>query len=68
MDPLKHVVYGNDGQNTQGGRCPSTHKKALPQLFMEFHYDVTPFAGKAQAKDPWVLAPGDPTGLAMHAG
>ena len=34
---------------------------------MEFHHDISAFAGKAQAADPWLLATGDPTGFAMHA-
>ena len=65
--PSEHVVFGGDGTHPQGGKCPTSHPKALPQLFMEFHHDISAFASKAQAAQPWVLAPGDPTGYAMHA-
>ncbi|KAL9125807.1 MAG: hypothetical protein Q9217_005049 [Psora testacea] len=64
-NPRKHVVFS--GTSQQGGKCPDTHPKALPQLFMEFHHDIEAFANKPGAADPWVLAQGDPTGYGMHA-
>ncbi|KAL9103550.1 MAG: hypothetical protein Q9163_001428 [Psora crenata] len=64
-DPFKHVVFGVNGQ--QGGKCPESHPKALPQLFMEFHHDISAFTDKPGAADPWVLAQGDPTGYGLHA-
>ncbi|MDI1488487.1 MAG: hypothetical protein OHK93_007762 [Ramalina farinacea] len=65
-DPYAHVVFG-DGDSPQGGKCSGNHTKALPQLFMEFHHDVSAFASKSQAAVPWVLAQGDGTGYGMHA-
>ena len=65
-DPTAHVVYG-DGNRPQGGKCPASHPTPLPQLFAEFFHDLSQFAGKAAAKDPWVLAQGDPTGAGWHA-
>ena len=63
-NPSKHVVYG--GETQQGGKCPASHPKALPQLFMEFHHDIKDFANKTGADEPWVLAQGHPTGYGMH--
>ena len=65
-DPEAHVTYG-DGDRPQGGKCPSSHPTPLPQLFAEFNHDVKQFVGKPGAKDPWVLAQGDPTGAGFHA-
>lgn len=65
-DPYAHVVFG-DGDSPQGGKCSGNHTKALPQLFMEFHHDISAFASKPQAAVPWVLAQGDGTGYGMHA-
>ncbi|KAG8526806.1 uncharacterized protein KY384_008235 [Bacidia gigantensis] len=65
-DPNKHVTYG-DGDSPQGGNCPSTHPIVLPQLFMEFHFNIEQFKDVKKAERPWVLAPGDPIGSGMHA-
>lgn len=65
-DPYAHVVFG-DGDSPQGGKCSGNHTKPLPQLFMEFHHDISAFASKPQAAVPWVLAQGDGTGYGMHA-
>ncbi|KAL9632257.1 MAG: hypothetical protein Q9164_005430 [Protoblastenia rupestris] len=65
-DPLKHVVYG-ESNSQEGGKCPESHPKAFPQLFMEFHHDIKDVANKPGAAEPWVLAQGDATGYGMHA-
>ncbi|KAL9622953.1 MAG: hypothetical protein Q9160_002671 [Pyrenula sp. 1 TL-2023] len=69
-NPTAHVTFaeGATGLTAGGGRCPSTHSRRLPQLFMEFHHDLDMFQGKYSATDqPWVLASGDNTGWGMHA-
>ena len=69
QNPSKHVVYGTDSERNEtkeGGKCPKSHPKALPQIFVEFQHNIAEFADKPGAEDRWVLAQGDPTGFGMH--
>ena len=44
------------------------HTRALPQLFLEFHHDITPFTNiPSHPSGAFVLSPGDPTGYGFHA-
>ena len=73
--PTAHMSFGThtdaDGTvntgNQQGGKCPESHPTPLPQLFMEFHHSITNLPAWDPNTNPFVLAPGDPTGYAMHA-
>ena len=68
-NPTAHMSFGThtDTSNQQGGKCPESHPTPLPQLFMEFHHDISDMPKWDPSTNPWVLAPGDPTGYAMHA-
>ena len=74
-DPTAHMSFGvhtnADGtvntENQSGGKCPESHPTPLPQLFMEFHHDTSDLPAWDADTNPFVLAPGDPTGYAMHA-
>ncbi len=72
--PYLHVTYGDTTDppsptspmgSPQGGKCPPSHSTPLPQLFMEFHHDISHF--KVEGAKNFVLAQGDPTGSGMHA-
>lgn len=74
-NPTAHMSFGThtnangdvDTSNQAGGKCPASHPTPLPQLFMEFHHDISDLPKWDANTNPWVLAPGDPTGYAMHA-
>lgn len=62
-NPSKHVRYG-EGPNVDGGKCPSSHPYALPQIQLEVYFDTE----KVQRRGGrLVLAPGDTTGYGFHA-
>ena len=49
-DPSKHVKYGDAQVGGYGGTCPSSHPTPLPQILLEVHYDISPFAqGQGQS-------------------
>lgn len=43
-NPGAHVKYGNAQEGGYGGQCPPSHPTPLPQILLEVHYDVSPFA------------------------
>ena len=62
-DTAKHVRYG-EGPTANGGKCPSSHPYALPQIQLEVFYDVGSVLNKGGSL---VLAHGDTTGYGFHA-
>lgn len=74
-NPTAHMSFGVhtdangnvDTSNQQGGKCPPSHPTLLPQLFMEFHHDISNLPPWPANTNPFVLSPGDSTGYAMHA-
>ena len=67
-NPAAHIVFGQGGDGTptqQGGDCPASHPTALPQIFAEFHHDMSGFTWGAD-EQPFTLAQGDPLGFGMH--
>lgn len=68
-NPMAHMAYGQGGDGTptqQGGDCPSSHPTALPQIFAEFHHDMSGLPAWGSDEQPFILAQGDPTGFGMH--
>lgn len=63
-DHKSHMSYPIGAPDS--GDCPKSHPVKTILLFNEYVYDVGKFDYEA-GQDSWVLATGDPTGLAFHA-
>ena len=64
--PLAHMAF--PGQQIGLAGCTAPHNvKRFPEIMIEHWLDVSSFDGDYGIDDnPWVLAPGDNTGFAMH--